>query len=170
MIAQHSPKIEVYTCVMKRKPHSASLVLLLICIFTFWWGISVLSQSSISSTITVPNNQQAVSAPAAELDASNPVIVHESVSGNTYTYAGNFIPRSSCGSFGSGIKYSSDNGGHVAVLLIAKTSAVDCAQAAGSSAGEPFSVSIKVATGKSPQFDGVLLNGSLIPAQLVQDN
>ena len=92
-------------------------------------------------------------------------MVSESVKGNTYTYSGVYVPPA-CDSFGNGIRYSAANGGHVSVLLITEPAGTACAQAAGISSGEPFSVSIKVA-GAAPSFDGVLLNGGAIPAQLV---
>ncbi len=163
MIAQSSHKIQVYTCVMKRKPHSASLVLLLICIFTFWWGISVLSQSTIPVSSSTPAGTQYNA-------GSEPLLVHESMSGTTRTYSGTFIPNSACDTFGSGIKYSSESGGHVSVLLISKSSSTDCAQAAEGSLDEPFTVSIKLAAGNNPTFDGVFLNGTMVPSQLIKSN
>ena len=101
-------------------------------------------------------------------DAGAPIMVSESVSKGTYSYTGTYLPPSGCDSFGSGIRYSAANGGHVSVLLVTAPAATACAQAMGTSTGEPFSVSIKLKTGSSPQFDGVLLNGAAISAQLVQ--
>jgi hypothetical protein len=153
---------------MKRKPHSTSLVLLLVCIFTFWWGISVLTQTSV-----VPSQATAVQ------DFSNlnkvaitgtPLMVHETVDGATHVYSGTYMPKNACDSFGSGIRYTSAGGGHVSVLLITEPSTTACAQASSGTEGEPFSVSIKVSEGGKPSFDGVLLNGSQIPAELVASN
>jgi len=95
-------------------------------------------------------------------------MVSESVKGGTYSYSGTFNPSSACDSFGSGIRYSAEGGGHVSILLITSPASTACAQAAGTSTGEPFSVSIKVGASGAPVFDGVLLNGAPIPAQLVQ--
>ncbi len=147
---------------MKRKPHSTSLVLLLVCIFTFWWGVSVLAQRDLNGT-------EIVTSQTSSLNSSTPLIVSESISGTTHTYSGTFMPPA-CDSFGSGIHYSAQDGGHVSVLLITEPSTTNCAQAAGASTGEPFSVSIKLGAGSSPAFDGVLLNGAPIPAQLVGSN
>lgn len=150
---------------MKRKPHSTSLVLLLVCIFTFWWGISVLAQRDLETAS--PYATQA--APAVTTTGSTaPLMVSQSISKGTYTYSGVYQAKSTCDSFGSGIRYSAANGEHVSVLLITGPSAVACAQAAGTGTGEPFSVSIKLGGGSAPIFDGVLLNGSPVPAQLVQ--
>jgi hypothetical protein len=149
---------------MKRKPHSTSLVLLLVCIFTFWWGISVLAQHD-TSTITQSNTQ-----PATTASQAAPLMVSESIKNDTYTYSGVYATPSACDSFGSGIRYSAEEGGHVSVLLITEPASTACAQAAGPMSGEPFTVSIKLAAGSNPAFDGVLLNGSIIPSQLVQAN
>jgi hypothetical protein len=149
---------------MTRKPHSASLVLLLICIFAFWWGISLLSQSSIPVSNTVQTTF------SGSNGSATPLVVHESVAGSAYTYSGTYMPRSVCDSFGSGIRYNSEDGGHVSILLIAKPSTIDCAQAEDTAAGEPFTVAIKLAVGSNPQFDGVFLNGTKLPSQLIKSN
>ncbi len=142
---------------MRRKAHSTSLVLLLICIFAFWWGISVFSQHTFTVFSSVTTNAQQTSA----------VIVHETVSGNTRTYSGTFNSKAMCGSFGSGIQYSAQNGGSVSVLLVTDASA-QCAQSFDASAiPEPFNVSIQL-PGTTPTFEGVLLNGIALPSQLVQ--
>jgi hypothetical protein len=141
---------------VKRKPHSTSLILLLACIFAFWWGISIL---------TKPQPAQ----PPAAVTQAKPLVVHVTLSGTTQTYSGVFSPPA-CDSFGSGIRYSAANGGHVTVLLITEPASAACAQAAGNSPDEPFSVSVKVSRGSAPIFDGVLLNGSNIPAQLAVGN
>lgn len=151
---------------MKRKPHSTSLVLLLVCIFTFWWGISVLAQRDlvappVATTQTTPTATTAI--------ASTPLSVSETIKGTTYYYSGVFTSKDVCYSFGSGIKYSAADGGHVSVLLLTEPATTNCAQTAGTAAGEPFNVSIKLA-GAAPVFDGVLLNGAPIPAQLVKAN
>jgi hypothetical protein len=145
---------------MTRKPHSTSLVLLLVCIFTFWWGISVLAQHDLRGSLEV-TDQTAPTASAAAL------VVNETIQGGTHTYSGVYPSPPACNSFGSGIRYSAANGGHVSILLITEPSATACAQAAGADSGEPFTVSIKLAAGSNPAFDGVLLNGVPIPAQLV---
>jgi hypothetical protein len=147
---------------MKRKPHSTSLVLLLVCIFTFWWGISVLAQRDMVAPAVVANQVPTT----ANATAAATLVVTEAVAGGTHTYTGTYMPQSACDSFGSGIQY--DGGGHVAILLITNPSSTACAQAAGANAGEPFSVSTKGADGSEPVFDGVLLNGVKIPSQLVQ--
>jgi len=151
---------------MTRKPHSTSLVLLLVCIFTFWWGISVLAQHDLRGSLEVTD--QTATAPSNNL-AGAPLLVTETVQGGTHTYSGVYPTPPVCNSFGSGIRYSAANGGHVSVLLITEPSATECAQASGtgSTTGEPFTVSIKLAAGAAPSFDGVLLNGVPILAQLV---
>lgn len=152
---------------MKRKPHSTSLVLLLLCIFTFWWGISVLAQhdASLPSTVAV------VSQPSQPAQTTAvPVLVSETIKNGTHTYTGSFNPQHACDSFGSGIHYSSNDGGHVSVLLITSPALTDCAQAAGTSSTQTFSVSIKLNASEQPQFDGVLLNGATIPSVLASNN
>mgnify|MGYP003387647951 CR=1 FL=1 len=148
---------------MKRKPHSTSLVLLLVCIFTFWWGISVLTQSSAPTPVAITHYDPAVQS------ALVPLAIHETVDGPTHTYTGTFMPSNACDSFGSGIRYTSADGGHVSLLLITEPSTTQCAQAADLT-GEPFSVSLKLSVGSRPAFDGVLLNGTHIPAELVESN
>jgi hypothetical protein len=147
---------------MKRKPHSTSLVLLLVCIFTFWWGVSVLTQRDGAQSMQLTPG-------TAQTNEATPVVVHESISGGTYTYSGTYTPPSACDSFGSGIRYSAEGGGHVSILLITDNSTANCAQAATLDQGQPFSVSIKLAD-KNPVFDGVYLNNTAIPAQLVMQN
>lgn len=156
MIVQLFCKKRAYTKAMTRKPHSTSLVLLLVCIFTFWWGISVLSQHDLRGSLYVANPSNAAA-----------LIITESVSGGVYTYSGTYIPPAACGSFGSGIRYNAADGGHVSVLLLTEPSSGACTQASGNGGSEPFSVSIKPGAVK-PAFDGVLLNGNPIPAQLVE--
>jgi hypothetical protein len=151
---------------MKRKPHSASLVLLLICIFAFWWGISVLSQS----TMPAPMAMQNAADQSIDSGVLAPIVVRESVTGETHTYSGTFMQRSLCDSFGSGIRYNSESGGHVSILLISKASGTACAQAAGEITAEPFTVSIKLASNVQPVFDGVQLNGAVVPSQLIKGN
>ncbi len=149
---------------MKRKPHSTSLVLLLMCIFTFWWGVSVLAQRSVpeQSVIAATQTQPEVS-PAA----GTPLMVTESANGNTFTYNGTYQPQNPCDSFGSGIQYNSaSDGGHVVVVILTKPSATACAEAASVSPGQPFSVSMQLSTNTAPIFDGVLVNGAPIPARL----
>ncbi|HEV8666944.1 MAG TPA: hypothetical protein VN665_03845 [Candidatus Paceibacterota bacterium] len=150
----------------KRKPHSTSLVLLLVCIFTFWWGISVLAQHDTSGPLASFN--QSSSAPSTANTA--PITVRQTNVNGTYTYSGTFIPASPCDSFGSGVRFIQANGGHVAVLLDTEPAAAGCAQASGNDSGEPFSVSVKSKLPQPPQFDGVLLNGTPIPSQLVTGN
>jgi len=155
---------------MKRKPHSTSLVLLLVCIFTFWWGISVLTQNSgRGDGNMVQDFSNLTSQTITQATGQAPLLVHETVNGQTHVYSGTFMPKNPCDSFGSGIRYTSAGTGHVSVLLITEPSATACAQAAGTD-GEPFSVSIKVSSDATPAFDGVLLNGNSIPAQLVEGN
>jgi hypothetical protein len=142
----------------QRKPHTTSLVLLLVSIFVFWWGISLLAQPTAVPAMPAPEQIQP------------PLVVHETISGGTHTYSGTFdaLP---CVTFGSGVRYSAANGSHVSVLLITEPVSAACAQAAGTSGTkEPFSVSIKLTKGTLPLFDGVFLNGSSIPAQLVEGN
>jgi len=107
---------------------------------------------------------------AAGQTGSATMVVNETIAGGTHTYSGTFIPKAACDSFGSGIKYSAAGGGHVSVILITAPSATACAQAASANVGEPFSVSIKLGPGSAPIFDGVLLNGSPIPSQLMAGN
>lgn len=156
LIVRHLHKKARILKIMKRKPHSTSLVLLLMCIFTFWWGISVLAQRDLAAT------------PAAALATPMPVapmMVTESVSGTTYTFSGTYT-LSACSSFGSGIRYSAADRGHATILLITEPSIANCAQAGGPLQEQPFTVSIKV-SGEAPAFDGVEVNGSVIPSQLV---
>jgi hypothetical protein len=140
---------------MRRKPHSTSLVLLLVCIFAFWWGVSVLAQnSSFGGTQTAATGQS----------NAGPLAITESRSGDTYTYSGNFVPGSACEQIGSGISYSGTAQNQVTILLNTTSASTDCAQAAGT-ASIPFSASIKLAGGE-PSFAGVLLNNQPIAAQL----
>ena len=150
---------------MKRKPHSTSLVLLLLCIFTFWWGISVLAQHD---TLVATATPSLPTTPAVTTAA--PLLVNGTSKNGTFTYSGVYTPQNACDSFGSGIRYRSNEGGHVSILLITAPSSAACAQAAGITNGQSFSVSIKLSVKDIPQFDGVLLNGAAIPAQLVQIN
>jgi hypothetical protein len=147
---------------MKRKPHSTSLVLLLLCIFTFWWGVSVLAQhDTVQSPVALHNTLPQTNAGTA------PVLVNQTYANGVFTYSGMYTPQNACDSFGSGIDYG---GGHVSVLLITAPATIACAQAAGASDAQPFTVSIKLGPNTVPQFDGVTLNGNPIPAQLVVGN
>jgi len=93
------------------------------------------------------------------------LVISESQSSDTYTYAGSYTPNSFCDSLGSGIKYSEENGGEVTVLLTTTANVTDCAQAADGNATQPFSVSIKHPGGE-PRFMGVLVNGQQVPITL----
>lgn len=148
---------------MSRKPHSTSLILLLVCIFAFWWGISIFSSYSVSTksaTAAAPGPAASI-APRAE-----PIVVYETNNAGVYTFSGSYTLPSSCDSLGSGIRY--DSGG-VSVLLSMEPPATVCTAAAGALA-EPFSVSIKLPKGAPPVFAGVFLNGSAIPASVSQSN
>jgi hypothetical protein len=155
---------------MRRKPHSTSLILLLTCIFAFWWGISVLSQSAAPSLASNNSLTPTENTPPSTLSNTAALVVHETMNGTTRTYSGTFMPANACDSFGSGIRYNATAGGQISILLITSPASTACAQAAGDSSSQPFSVSIKLAAGSNPGFGGVLLNGTSIPAQLVQDN
>lgn len=148
---------------MRRKPHSTSLVLLLVCIFAFWWGISVwVGHTTVSTTTTA-------SAPATASDASvqdsDALKVTEAKSGDTYTFNGSLPTLTECDGLGSGISYEGSTN-KVTILLTTSKPVTACAQAASADA-PAFSVSIKH-PGAAPLFGGVRLNGTLVPAQLVQ--
>ena len=120
--------------------------------------------------------QHDTTAPATVATASQPIqttiapmVVSETVKNGTHTYTGTFNSQNACDSFGSGIRYSANDNGHVAILLMTAPSTTACAQAAGTN-GQPFSVSIKLATKDQLQFDGVLLNGTTIPSILTPTN
>ena len=126
----------------------------------------MLAQHDLQSPSLAAAQPAQTLAPATTAPA--PLMVSESVKAGTYSYTGTYMPQSPCDSFGSGIRYSAANGGQVSILLITQPATTACAQAAGTSTGQPFSVSIKVKAGNAPAFDGVLLNGASIPAQLVK--
>lgn len=129
----------------------------------------MLSQRQVVATpvAATPSQQNQAATTAASADV--PLLVSETVKGSTYFYSGVYQQKSACNSFGSGIRYSAADGGHVTILLITEPLGTSCAQAAGTGSGEPFNVSIKLA-GAAPHFDGVQLNGAAIPAQLVEAN
>lgn len=149
---------------MRRKPHSTSLVLLLVCIFAFWWGISVwIGHTTTFNTATTATTPSIASdAPAQTADTLK---VIESKNGSTYTFNGSLPSLTDCDGLGSGISYDGATD-KVTILLTTSKPATACAEAAGTDAPS-FSVSIKHA-GAAPQFGGVRLNGTLAPAQLVQ--
>jgi hypothetical protein len=132
-----------------------SLVLLLLCIFAFWWGISVFSRNVSTG------NQVVVSSNAVQ----RPLIIKETHSDDEYTYSGTYLPKNPCEQLGSGIRFVNQNGGEVTILLTTALSATECAQANDGEQGIPFSVSIK--DREKPHFMGVLLNSIEVPSELV---
>jgi len=125
-----------------------------VCIFAFWWGVSVLTQGSSTTTASFSNTAPGGAAP---------LTIIESHTGNTYTYSGAYTTHA-CQSLGSGIALAG-GGGKVTILLTTAPSTFDCAQAAGDTMPEAFSVSV-IHKGAAPEFEGVMLNGQPLPATL----
>jgi len=150
---------------MRKKPHSTALVLLMVCIFAFWWGISILAEHTFSSSVS------ASASTAAPTENTEPLTVYESSSGQIYTYHGTYA-AGDCDSLGSGARYEGGKNGQVIILLTTISSPTNCADASKAAGNETqdFSVSVSVQPGYSIAFQGLMLNGTLMPTQLVKEN
>lgn len=146
----------------RRKPHSSALVLLVVLIFGFWWGVAVFAHyvrtgSEITAGGTAP----------LYYTAQHPLSVTYTRANDEIHYQGNFsLP--SCEALGSGISYKGKNPSHVALMFMSSKSPVACAQAA-SEDKTPFELSIELKESDPlPVFDGVTLNGKTLPSTLAE--
>lgn len=136
------------------------LLLLFVIIFACWWGVSVLSQ--VSNTASIGQAQAPI---AVSYVPTTTMIITHSIENGMQTYAGSFTPLSLCDNLGVGNRSNNPGVLHVSIALTLTTTAGPC-DLTGEVSPEPFSVGITSDT--SPVFDGVTLNGVIIPSKLVE--
>jgi hypothetical protein len=100
-----------------------------------------------------------------------PIAVHSSIANNEASYTGDIVIPSACDILGTGIAVKGQNPAHVTVLFTLTAPQTGCAAAAQTLTTAPFAVSVTIMPGaKKPVFDGVTVNGVIMPITLVGSN
>jgi hypothetical protein len=145
-----------------RRSRSA-LMFLLIGVFAAWWGVSVFAQMSGSAFSSVPLN-------STLSYMGGPIVVHTTVTPTEALYTGEISIPSACDTLGTGIAAKGQDPAHVTLLFTLSAPQTGCA-AAQSLVTAPFAVSVTIMPGtKKPVFDGVTVNGVIMPITLVGSN
>jgi len=146
------------------KKNTTTLVSLIVAIFAFWWGVSVLDQTqNVPKVITVA---------AADLQidpytAASVIVVHHSLDANHMdAFSGTITLPSGCDDLGTGIASHGSNPAHVTILLTVLKDP-GCTSAPPGGSDQPFSVSLSHAA-TAPVFDGVTVNGVIVPSKVVE--
>ncbi len=155
---------------MRSKGHRStySLLILFVGIFAFWWGIAVLARNDKSA----PASPYVASAsPVSTADTyvpqtvTGPIAIHSSIKDGTYTYSGSIPLSSECDELGTGISVSGSNPEHVTIVLTLKRPN-QCDIAHVGNVEQPFAVSLAVPTNAKAVFDGLTVNGAIVPVNL----
>ena|SRR5579859_3766608 len=137
----------------------AAFTILLVAIFAFWWGISVLDYQSAGAT------SESASPAAASKEVSYmgdmPILVVDTQDKSTHSYHG-ALAVPSCEQLGSGVSTVGSKPVHV-TLRLTLTASGDCS----SSPMESQAFAVSVSEGSAAVvFDGVVINDQIVPSQV----
>ena len=136
---------------------SGTVLLILIAVIVILWGLLSFFPYGVKKEAPDATGQS-----NASKEQEPDVVLRRSVSEDAVTYTGE-LALSSCMELSSGVRSNGFDPLHVSIFLETVKTAEPCAE---NSSGGDFSVSVTKGDSQEVLFDGVYINGELVPARI----